>query len=182
MRTLSFVLLLALCLALPHAAAQEYVAAEHVFAFGYASPQPVSGEPQQLVLDVYDNATGIPAGGLAGSLKLEIRLSDASKAFPLVESETVVGRYVATFLPTRPGNYTAHLTGRVGDAEIDVVAELPPVADESALAFPTPPLDARIQEIEQRIETKGMPFGGLALVVGALALVALSRRSAGGRR
>lgn len=182
MRTLLLVLAAALLLALPLAGAQEYVAAEHVFAFGYSSAQPVAGEPQQLIIDVYDNATGLPVGGLAQSLTLSMRLDDASKVFPLAESESVVGRYETTFIPTRAGNYTAHLTGRVGEAAIDVVAELPPIADQSALAFPTAPIDARIQEIEQRIEdTRGVPFSGLALVVVSLALVALSRRPAGGR-
>lgn len=174
-------LLLALVLALPLAAAQEYVAADQVFSFSFESAQPVAGETQRLLIDIFDNTTGIPVGGLAGSLTLRLGLGEASKAFPLEESEEAVGRYVATFIPTQPGNYTATLTGRVNETDVEVVADLPAVLGDRDLQFPTPPIDERLQDIEARLE-KGIPGPGVFAALVAIAAVAWLRLPSGERR
>lgn len=178
--------------ALPLAAAQEevdddarneFVAAEHVFAFALADEQPVAGVPQTLLIDIFDNATGIPTGGLLEALTLTLVHGDASRTFPLSESDEVVGQYIARFLPTESGNYTARLTGSVNATEVEIVAPLPTVVGADALQFPTPAIEARIEELETRIEeNKGIPAGGAVLASAALALVALAARVAGGRR
>jgi hypothetical protein len=93
------------------------------------------------------------------------------------ESETAIGRYEADFIPTKPGAYTARVTGNVGGADVEVEAPLPEVADAGALSFPQPAATAQSGEGD-----KSMPVAGAILAIAALAVVALSRRHAGGRR
>lgn len=183
-RSLLFTLILA-ALAMPLAGAQQYVVAEHVFAFSFADAQPIVGTQQTLFIDVFDNSTGIPVSGLADVLSVSLVLGDASKEFTLVDSEDVVGRYVLRFLPTQPGNYTARVTGRVGETDIEVVAELPAIAGREALEFPEPlTTQARLDELEARVDSakKGVPGLGALGALAALSLVALSRRLPGGGR
>lgn len=175
------VLIFALLAPLSHAQADEYVAAGHVFAFDYGDRAPVSGERLALMIEVFDEETGLPARGLA--LTLTLAIDDEAREFPLTESDEHAGRYEASFIPTRAGDYLARLAGTVGGQEVLVEAPLPTVRDAALLEFPT--REASGPGAERAPSPDGAGRGTsappLALLLAALALGALAMPR-GGRR
>jgi hypothetical protein len=147
-----------------------------------------------------------------GKLEVMILFGDRdsetqSDALPLEPSFGVPGQYEATIIPTRPGQYTFHITGRVGGAEIDEFFTSGPetyndIQNPSDAEFPTRDptraeladrlerLDARVGQTLAEVKALGSESGtdiptlivaGLAALLGALALaIALLRRPARG--
>ena len=178
----ALLLVVAIGLLAPAAAAQgeEYVAGSHVFSFRFQE-EPWTGIPQTLVIDVLHEDSAIPVGGLETTLTLTVVFGERSRQFPLVESEERVGRYLARFVPTAPGSYTARLEGEVRDERVEVVAELPPVRDASDLRFPpVAPGPTTPQEGAAAPEGRGVPAPAPVAALAAIALTALALR--GGRR
>jgi hypothetical protein len=57
--------------------------------------------------------------GLADTLELEVSFGSASKTLILREDFFTPGHYTADLIPTRPGDYSFHLTGMIGDTPVD---------------------------------------------------------------
>ena len=67
-----------------------------------------------------DEAGGTPVAGADETLKLEAGYGGKTKMLRLyADSEGVAGHYLADIIPTQPGDYTFHLTGKIGDTDID---------------------------------------------------------------
>lgn len=140
--------------------------------------------------------------GLASSLKVSVAAGGGqAKEFPLRSVFGTPGRYVADFMPTRPGTYVFHLTGSIEGTTINERFESGPgrfndVQDVEPLQFPEPMPAAneaaRIaraasdQAVEAQSAAEGLraaALGGLAagvlgLVVGLGAIVTvMTRRS-----
>jgi hypothetical protein len=57
--------------------------------------------------------------GAEKALKLEVTFGNKTKQVPLDAAWKDPGHYVADLIPTRAGDYTFHLTGKIGDTTID---------------------------------------------------------------
>lgn len=62
---------------------------------------------------------GTPVSGLEDSLTLEVSFGPTSRVLTLSEAFGQPGFYTADLIPTRPGDYSFHLTGTIGDTAID---------------------------------------------------------------
>ncbi len=57
--------------------------------------------------------------GAEETLKVEVLFGDKSKKLKLEVAYGEKGHYIADLIPTQPGDYTFHLTGKIGDQAID---------------------------------------------------------------
>ena len=71
-------------------------------------------------LFVHDE-NGDPVEGLELSLKLDVTFGPASKTLALYQVEDDPGHYTADLIPTRPGDYSFHVTGMMGDTAVDEI-------------------------------------------------------------
>ena len=62
-----------------------------------------------------------PVEGLDETLQLEVSYGGKSKVLKLRAVFDSPGHYTADLIPTQPGDYSFHLTGKIGDATVDEV-------------------------------------------------------------
>ena len=62
-----------------------------------------------------------PVEGLDESLQLEVSYGGRSKVLKLRAVYNSPGNYTADLIPTQPGDYSFHLTGKIGDVTVDEV-------------------------------------------------------------
>lgn len=88
------------------------------------------------------DARGGPAPDLAGAaLSVEVSFGDARVVLPLNPVWGRPGEFRAWLIPTRPGTYAFHITGRIKDQTVDVQSTCSEktfncVSDASELQFP----------------------------------------------
>jgi len=68
---------------------------------------------------VHDHATGKPVTGLEATLHLLVHLGDQEKLLQFYQVEDDPGHYTADLIPTRIGDYTFHLFGKINDQDVD---------------------------------------------------------------
>lgn len=125
---------------------QRDVAGEFSFVVGFLNEPAYAGEQNGLdlrisTLDPMGGVDSVPVEGAEESLTAEVRYGDQSM---LLEFDTVYnepGAYRAIFFPTAPGDYTFHVTGTIGETEIDETfasadGEFSAVQDPAPLQFP----------------------------------------------
>jgi hypothetical protein len=83
-----------------------------------------------------------PVTGLADTLKAEVVYGDQTRAATLTPVFGEDGSYTSVFIPTEPGDYTFHFTGKIGDVDVDETFTSSPegfdsVAARADYAFPT---------------------------------------------
>lgn len=101
--------------------------------------------------------------GADETLKLEVKFGSQTREVPIREAFNDPGHYVGSLTPTRAGDYEFHLTGTIGDEEIDEVftsadgkfGTVEPAAD---ILFPDTKYDANslkteIDALKKQIET-----------------------------
>jgi hypothetical protein len=106
-----------------------------------------------------------PVLGVERTLKLEVLFGGKSKVFPLEPDDENPGHYVAVVLPTRPGDFTFHFTGKIGDTVVDekftsADGKFSTVEPSSDIAFPEPvdsgtsvaDLQRQIDELKAEVE------------------------------
>jgi hypothetical protein len=156
------------------------------------------------------HADGSPAEG--GTLQAEVLFGDRSSSqqtqpIDLVPSDETPGEYDGVIIPTRPGTYTFHITGKIGSATLDEFftsgeTTFDDVADPQGAQFPAKDptsgqlsqkidrLDSRLAGVQKAAESTAssakdaattarlFAIVGIALAAVALgATTALSRRS-----
>lgn len=57
--------------------------------------------------------------GLEDTLTLEVSFGGQTKVLPIHAVWQEPGSYTAYMIPTQPGDYVFHLTGKIGDVEVD---------------------------------------------------------------
>lgn len=62
-----------------------------------------------------------PVEGLDETLQLEVSYGGKSKVLKLRAVSNEPGHYTADLIPTQPGDYSFHLTGKINDAAVDEV-------------------------------------------------------------
>lgn len=99
---------------------------------------------------------GEPIVGAEETLQLEVSFGSATKILNIRPAFRDPGHYIGELIPTRPGDYTFHLTGTIGDIEIDEVftsadgkfGSVEPVND---ILFPDESL-VTIQDLQAQID------------------------------
>lgn len=114
---------------------------------GFGTEPAYTGQPNSVYLLLSDN--GKPVVNLGDSLKVSVSAGGSLVDLPLVPNfelggDGVPGEYRAYFVPSIPGPYTFHISGKVGVTTIDeTVASGPKTFDEvqdlSGATFPAIP-------------------------------------------
>ncbi|MEZ4669527.1 MAG: hypothetical protein R3E39_16610 [Anaerolineae bacterium] len=73
----------------------------------------------ELTIETHDD--GKPVEGLEETLLIEVSYGGKSKALRLRAVANEPGHYTADLIPTQPGDYSFHLTGKIGDVDVDEV-------------------------------------------------------------
>lgn len=161
---LLIVVVLALILAVAPAAAHEgREVGEYVIVFGWRVEPAFAGQVNGPELRVEHHDTGEPAEGLEETLQLTVSFGDQTKTLVVYPVWGEPGHYTADLLPTRPGDYSFHLTGTIGDREVDETfssadGEFSTIEPLSDIQFPVvddevAALQAQIDELRAQIET-----------------------------
>ncbi len=197
-------------------AAALFVAAAPVFAhetasagelaleLGWGTEPAYMGQLNTVQLIVTHAADGDPINDPGARLTAKVRYGDQEQEFaltPTYDAEAgtgTPGEYAALLIPTAPGDYTFHVTGKVEGVKVDLeVTSSPrtfsPVEDASAVQFPVkvpatgqvaerldkelPRLAtaAKVGDVESRISSaKTMGYVGIAVGAVGVALAAVA--------
>ena len=109
---------------------------------GFLTEPAYAGQPNGLDLRVTDTRTTQPVEGLDKTLKADVTFGGLAP-LPLTITARFgqAGAYNGQFVPTKPGTYIYHLTGKIGPLDIDEKFESGPnrfgdVEGLSALQYP----------------------------------------------
>lgn len=101
--------------------------------------------------------------GAEETLKLQVTLGSQTRNVPIRAAWNDPGHYVANLTPTRAGDYEFHLTGTIGDEEIDEIftsadGKFGTVEPASDILFPDTKLDgsslkAEIDALKKQIDS-----------------------------
>jgi hypothetical protein len=147
---------------------------------GFGEEPAYTGQPNSV--QVILSRDGAPVSDVRG-LEVEVSFGDASASFPLEESFETPGDFRAPFIPSQPGDYTFHVTGRVEGERIDEEltsgpSTFSPVEEASAAAFP--PIEAPSNdELATRIETESGKTAAVERAAEAASTAASDARSTG---
>lgn len=146
-------------LAAPAWAHEDRTVGAYGFVVGFADEPVFAGTKNGVDLALVHAKSGDPV--VKGvDLEVEVQFGNESTTFP-IEPEFVVGvfgepgSYGAPFFPTRPGQYTFHFTGTIGNQEIDETFTSGPdtfsdVADPREVSFPAQ--DPSTGELAERLD------------------------------
>jgi len=154
---------------------------------GFGTEPAYTGQPNSLYLLLSDN--GKPVVNLGDSLKVSVSAAGSSVDLPLVPNfelggDGVPGEYRAYFVPSMPGPYTFHLTGKVDATAIDETVSSGPktfdqVQDLSSATFPSIPYPGN-GELASRIQADAARTS--AALTAANAAAASAKNAAGTAR
>jgi hypothetical protein len=176
-----------------------------MMAVGFGNEPAYAGEPNsvQLILSSH----GKPVTDLGDALEVEVTFGGESKKLSL-EPDFEIGEfgtpgdYRAWFVPTQPGTYTFHFTGKVGGQKVDEAftsgkgfVDVTPISDAEFPATRAPTneelaqrLDRVVPRLEHAIGEVRAPANAtdplviVAIVVGILGIVVGAAAIAMGRR
>jgi hypothetical protein len=199
---------LALSTILPASAHEVRTVGAYQFTVGWLH-EPAYADEQNAVQFLLKDSKGNPVTDLGDTLKVEViyqtQKMPALSLNPTFDPDTglgMPGEYLASIIPTRPGNYTFHFTGSVKGQSVDQSftsspTTFNPVEEPTAVEFPAQDptraqVSQRLDRIDARVaaaQTSAKNDADLArnlaiagIVLGALGTVALiitlTRRSA----
>jgi len=165
------VLLAALIVLVPAGAAFAHEQREigpYTVEVGFGDEPTYAGERNSVVMFIHDTKSGDPVTDLGPTLQVEVSTGDQTMQpltmvpnFEEGESGTP-GDYRAFFIPTRPGDYSFHFTGKIGDTDVDETFSSGPdtfdsVQDPSSIEFPVKDptvgeLGDAIRRLQPRVE------------------------------
>ena len=162
---------------------------QYTMEIGFRDEPTYVGQPNAVYVHVEQYATGgtKPVDGLASTLKAEVSKDNQTFEPPLVPVGD--GGYEARFVPTETGDYTFHITGTIGDANVDESVTSGPQTFDSvqpltAIEFPPAAPDPAVtaaQSAQDEASTArlfglaGIAIGVLGLIVAAIALTRSGR-------
>ncbi len=88
--------------------------------FGWSAEPAYAGvyNSAELFISMKDDTTK-KVEGAEQTLKLEVSFGGKSKTLPLQPADEDPGHYYAPIIPTRAGDYSFHLSGKIGDTAVD---------------------------------------------------------------
>jgi hypothetical protein len=170
-------------LAAPVAAHDEIISGNYAFTIGWLIEPVVVGQPNSLDLFIapneehtegesdHDHPEGVE--GAEATLEFTVEYGTVRRSYDLLPVANEPGRYTASFIPTREGQYTFNFTGTINGEAVDVRFEPEEVSSPGPLAFPeaVPSITAlsdRVIDLQSRLSLTQV-LAGLSL---ALAVVA----------
>jgi len=166
---------------------ERQVVGQYRLTIGWGDEPAFSGLKNAVEVDVSD-AAGAPVTDPEGSLAVEVSFGDERTSLALVRSGQQPGRFRAWLVPTRPGTYSFHITGKIKGQTIDASSTCSDktfacVTDVSDVQFPakdpsTAQLADRLSRTLPRVEgatdaaatARNVAFGAIAVAVLALAV------------
>jgi hypothetical protein len=108
----------------PTQAHGDYEVGPYKLVFGWQVEPAYAGvyNGPELTISMKDDPSKMVTGAEA-TLKLEVFFGDKSKVLVLEPAWNDPGHYVAFLTPTRAGDYTFNLTGKIGDTEFNETFE-----------------------------------------------------------
>jgi hypothetical protein len=109
----------------PASAHEARTVGAYHFLVGWGAEPAYAGYQNSVQLILTNASDGKPVASIGDSLKVEVSSGSAKATFPIVPTFDpdsglgTVGDYRAWFIPTAPGNYTFHFTGKIGSQKID---------------------------------------------------------------
>jgi hypothetical protein len=135
---------------------------------GFGDEPTYAGERNSVVMFIHDTQTGDAVTDLGPTLQVEVSTGNQTMEPLTMEPNFEEGEfgtpgdYRAFFIPTRPGDYSFHFTGTIGDTEVDETFSSGPdtfdsVQDPSSIEFPVKDptvgeLSEAIQRLQPRVE------------------------------
>jgi hypothetical protein len=165
-RTLAIGVSLGTVLSIPLVAHDAHVVGPYRLEIGWGDEPAFTGIRNSVVVEITDAAGGGPVEDLGGgSLSAEVSFGSERVVVPL---EPVWGHrheHRAWILPTRPGTYTFHITGKVKDQPIDISSTCSEktfdcVRNSTEIQFPAK--DPSIGQLAERID-RSLPRADRAL-------------------
>jgi hypothetical protein len=137
---------------------EAHVGKYHV-GVGFGSEPPYAGQVNSVQLLLSD-AAGKPVTTLRPGLKVSVGFGDQSLSLPIepnfeVGEWGIPGDYRAWFIPTRPGQYSFHFTGKLNGQPVDETFTSGPktfddVNDPTGVEFPVQ--DPTVGQLAQRVD------------------------------
>ena len=162
---------------------------------GFMAEPVYAGQPNGLYLEVTDTRTDRPVEGLEKTLTATVTFGGlAPLPLTLTARFGQPGVYSGQFIPTKPGTYSYHLTGKIGTQDIDEKFESGPgrfndVQAQTALQYPDKvpggsDLGRALADLRSELDQlRILVIASIAVaIISAIALpLILSRRPAGRR-
>jgi hypothetical protein len=179
-RTLTIVAGIMAMLAVPLTAHDAHVVGTYRLEIGWREEPALAGVRNAVAVEVTDAASHHPVSDLGdGSLSAEVIFGDERIALPLRANPEHRNVFEAWLLPTRPGTYAFHITGRVKNQAIDLRSTCSAqtfdcVSSSTDLQFPAK--DPSPGELAERLERsasradRALEGAGLAQMVAFAAL------------
>ena len=157
---------LALSVVLPASAHEVRTVGAYQFTVGWLH-EPAYADEQNAVQFLLKDSKGNPVTDLGDTLKVEViyqtQKMPALSLNPTFDPDTglgMPGEYLASIIPTRPGNYTFHFTGSVKGQSVDQSFTSSPttfdeVKEPTAVEFPAQdPTRAQVSQRLDRIDAR----------------------------
>ena len=135
---------------------------DYVIEFGWRIEPAYVGIINGPEFTVEHHETGEPVEGLESTLSLMVQFGDQSKTLTVYPVFGEPGHYTADLLPTRPGDYSFHMTGTIAGTHVDEMftsadGEFSPIEPSTDIEFPAAEADiaslqAQIDELRAQIE------------------------------
>lgn len=166
---------------------------ERTLELGWANEPAFVGQINAIELTVR-NADGSGVEGLAQTLNVTVSFGDsASEPLRFEPTITQPGRYHAAIVPTQPGSYSFHVSGKIEESDVDITkasgeGSFDAVRNPTELQFPlkvpsqadiaarVDRVDARATAGAKRAESQAKVALVLAIVLSMLGLVVRRRR------
>jgi hypothetical protein len=143
----------------PALAHEERDVGRYSFAVGFGSEPAYAGQTNSVQLLLSD-ASGKPVTELRPGLKVAVTFGEQTQSFPIqpnfeVGEFGIPGDYRAWFIPTRPGQYSFHFTGKVNGQPVDETFTSGPktfddVDDPTSVEFPVK--DPTVGQLAERVD------------------------------
>jgi hypothetical protein len=187
----ALILLGSLFLSPLHASAHEGVeAGSYVLTIGWNDEPVIVGQPNGLYLFIapkegedHSEEEGHSEGeegeahhegvtAAEGTLEFTVKYGSASQSYDLRPVSGEPGRYTATFIPTREGQYTFQFTGAINGEAVELAFEPEEVEAPGKLAFPEAPpstidLLAQLSSAQSQARTAQM-IGVVGVILGLI--------------
>ncbi len=155
---------------------------------GFLNEPAIQDQPNGLDLRVTNAVNNKPVAGLENTLQAELIFGASKRTLRIEPVEGQDGAYTAFFIPTRTGDYTWHIFGKIENTATDISMTSSPttfasVDPQANYSFPgrEPSLDELRAELQRARVTAifGVVIGALGLLLGIVALVIAWTRGKG---
>lgn len=158
---------------------------DYTIEIGFKNEPALQGELNGLDLLVSNTKTTQPVTGLENTLQAEVIFGSTRRTVKIEPVEGQGGEYTAPLLPTRVGDYTWHITGKIENTPVDISMTSSPttfasVEPRSSVSFPGREPDTTVLENDllraRQTAVIGLVVGAAGALLGLVSLgLVLSR-------